>query len=80
MIQITRINVNFSNPLKNGSHINNDDECIKPKYCDYFDLGDNAPEFTLDGVCNGEKIQVKLRDYLGKWVVLFFYGSDFTFV
>jgi len=37
-----------------------------------------APEFELSGVV-GKKFQViKLSDYRGKWVVLFFYPLDFT--
>lgn len=47
---------------------------------DYFDLGDKAPGFTLDAVAKGEQRKISLSDYKGKWVVLFFYGSDFTFV
>ncbi len=39
-----------------------------------------APEFTTDAVIGGEFKQVKLADYKGKWVVLFFYPLDFTFV
>lgn len=39
-----------------------------------------APEFTLDGVVGKEFKTVKLSDYKGKWVVLFFYPLDFTFV
>ena len=39
-----------------------------------------APEFTADAYFNGEIKQVSLRDYKGKWVVLFFYPLDFTFV
>src|SRR3972149_5528734 len=39
-----------------------------------------APEFTLDGVVGKEFKTVKLTDYKGKWVVLFFYPLDFTFV
>lgn len=77
---MAKIKLHYSNPLKIISNTNNDEECTKQKYCDYFDLGDKAPEFSLEGVLYGEKIQVKLSDYLGKWVVLFFYGSDFTFV
>lgn len=50
------------------------------KYCDYFDLGDEAPDFTLDAIVKGERTKVSLSDYRGRWVVLFFYGSDFTFV
>jgi len=39
-----------------------------------------APEFTLDGVVGKAFITVKLSDYRGKWVVLFFYPLDFTLV
>ena len=43
-------------------------------------VGQPAPEFTLTGVKDGEFVDVKLSDYRGKWVVLFFYPLDFTFV
>lgn len=52
---------------------------ISENYCDYFDLGDKAPNFTLQGIVNDQPKDVSLSDYLGKWVVLFFYGADFTF-
>lgn len=39
-----------------------------------------APDFTTDAVINGDFKTVKLSDYRGKWVVLFFYPLDFTFV
>jgi len=39
-----------------------------------------APEFTLDAYHNDEVVKVSLSDYKGKWVVLFFYPADFTFV
>jgi alkyl hydroperoxide reductase subunit AhpC len=39
-----------------------------------------APEFTATAVVNEEFKQVKLSDYRGKYVVLFFYPLDFTFV
>ena len=45
-----------------------------------FDVGSPAPPFTLDAVVNLEFKQVSLHDYRGKWVVLFFYPGDFTFV
>ncbi|SKC73692.1 Peroxiredoxin [Maledivibacter halophilus] len=45
-----------------------------------FNIGEPAPEFTLSGIVNGEPKEVSLSDYQGKWVVVFFYGSDFTFV
>ena len=40
-----------------------------------------APDFTMDAVVDGGKFQqIKLSDYKGKWIVLFFYPLDFTFV
>lgn len=39
-----------------------------------------APPFVLDGVMGGEFRKIGLADYRGKWVVLFFYPGDFTFV
>lgn len=41
---------------------------------------DRAPLFTADAITNGEIKKVNLHDYKGKWVLLFFYPSDFTFV
>jgi peroxiredoxin 2/4 len=44
-------------------------------------VGQKAPEFTLEGVVGkGDFKQINLGDYKGKWVVLFFYPLDFTFV
>ena len=37
-----------------------------------------APEFELSGVVGKKFRKVKLSDYRGKWVVLFFYPLDFT--
>lgn len=43
-------------------------------------IGKLAPEFVGD-VWNGKDIKkAKLSDYKGKWVILFFYPLDFTFV
>jgi alkyl hydroperoxide reductase subunit AhpC len=39
-----------------------------------------APGFTSQAVIGGEFKPVKLADYRGKYVVLFFYPLDFTFV
>ncbi len=49
-------------------------------FSDYFDLGDMAPKFTLPGIVNKDPAEISLSDYRGKWLLLFFYGSDFTFV
>ena len=39
-----------------------------------------APEFICTAVIDGKFVNVKLSDYAGKYVVLFFYPMDFTFV
>jgi len=39
-----------------------------------------APNFTAKAVVDGEIAEVTLNDYRGKYVVLFFYPLDFTFV
>ena len=40
-----------------------------------------APQFTTAAVFDGGEVKnVSLSDYKGKWVVLFFYPLDFTFV
>ena len=43
-------------------------------------VGQKAPDFTAPAYHNGKFTNVKLSDYLGKWVVLCFYPGDFTFV
>ena len=39
-----------------------------------------APDFTAEAVVKGDFKQIRLSDYRGKYVVLFFYPLDFTFV
>lgn len=43
-------------------------------------VGRQAPEFKAEAVVNGEFKEVSLSDYKGKYVLLFFYPLDFTFV
>ena len=44
-------------------------------------IGQPAPQFTAQAVVNkGDFKEISLADYKGKWVVLFFYPLDFTFV
>jgi len=43
-------------------------------------VGQKAPDFTAPGYYEGKFINMKLSDYLGKWVLLCFYPGDFTFV
>lgn len=46
----------------------------------FIQVGRPAPEFTVDTVFNDKVSKVSLVDFKGKWVVLFFYPLDFTFV
>jgi len=44
-------------------------------------VGQPAPDFDLEAVVNGQEFgRVKLSDFRGKYLVLFFYPLDFTFV
>ena len=43
-------------------------------------VGKKAPDFTAPGYNKGKFINIKLSEYLGKWVLLCFYPGDFTFV
>ncbi|WPT17849.1 Peroxiredoxin-2 [Picochlorum sp. SENEW3] len=43
-------------------------------------IGKPAPNFTAQAVVDGEFVQTNLSDYKGKYVVLFFYPLDWTFV
>lgn len=56
--------------------------------CDYcgcgegvVKVGQSAPVFeNLQSYHNGEFHRISLGDYKGKWLVLFFYPRDFTFI
>ena len=43
-------------------------------------VGEKVPDFVAPGYQKGKFINIKLSDYLGKWVLLCFYPGDFTFV
>lgn len=43
-------------------------------------VGQKVPDFTAPGYQKGTFVNIKLSDYLGKWVLLCFYPGDFTFV
>jgi peroxiredoxin 2/4 len=47
---------------------------------DCLRVGKPAPNFSAIAVYDQEFLPIKLTDYLGKYVVLFFYPLDFTFV
>lgn len=43
-------------------------------------IGEKAPELTLQGVAQGKVSSYSLSSFKGKWLVLFFYPADFTFI
>jgi alkyl hydroperoxide reductase subunit AhpC len=44
------------------------------------ELGRKTPGFNLKGVLQGKVSDYSLDSYKGKWLVLFFYPADFTFI
>ncbi len=43
-------------------------------------IGATAAPFDLTGVRSGETKRYRLADYGGRWLVLFFYPADFSFI
>jgi hypothetical protein len=43
-------------------------------------VGKEAPDFTADAFDQGQVNKVRLADYRGRWVMLFFYPADFSMV
>lgn len=45
-------------------------------------IGERAPELEIEAFVRGEPdpVSFSLSDFPGKWIVLFFYPRDFTFV
>ncbi|MBD3289197.1 redoxin domain-containing protein [candidate division KSB1 bacterium] len=55
-------------------------EPLKKEAPEMIKVGQKAPDFVAPAYFNKNFIDVKLSNYLGKWVVLCFYPGDFTFV
>ena len=44
-------------------------------------IGERAPDFSgITAYQNGEFTKISLADYNGRWLILFFYPRDFTFI
>ena len=43
-------------------------------------IGDKLPEILAEAYIDGEIKKISLSDFKGKWIILFFYPADFTFV
>lgn len=60
-------------------------ECCNCEECNcnsknFLEINQKAPEFTAEAFQNNDVKKISLADYKGKWVVLFFYPADFTFI
>ncbi|MFT4310153.1 MAG: alkyl hydroperoxide reductase subunit C [Candidatus Woesearchaeota archaeon] len=44
------------------------------------EINKQAPSFEEEAYINGKTKKISLQDYHNKWVILFFYPADFTFV
>lgn len=58
----------------------NENRLTGEKPCKNLEVGDNAPDFILDGVLHGQRIEIDFSNYRGSWALLLFYPGDFTFV
>lgn len=43
-------------------------------------VGSKAPDFALKGIYQGRIADYSLKSFPGKWLALFFYPADFTFI
>ncbi len=62
------------------THHENTEDCCFDSCCRNLQIGKKAPTFKMEGYYKGDKKHYHLEDFKGKWVVLFFYPLDFTFV
>jgi len=46
----------------------------------FAEIGHVIPEIEAEAFHNEEIKKIKLSDYRGKWLILFFYPADFTFI
>ena len=76
-------NLNISNGTEEKNECCGNDCCGEENIC--CDncapkIGHLAPSFTAEIYHHDQSKKIKLSDYKGKWVILFFYPADFTFV
>jgi peroxiredoxin (alkyl hydroperoxide reductase subunit C) len=55
-------------------------ENVKEEVTAMIQVGKKAPDFIAPAYQKGNFVNIKLSDYLGKWVLICFYPGDFTFV
>merc|ERR1711937_635047 len=64
-----------------GTHpiFESDFDCLT-EFLNMAAIGKPAPDFSVEALVDGQFKKVSLSDYKGKYLVLFFYPLDFTFV
>lgn len=72
-------------PMNKKNHNNLSEELLdkfkeKKEEKVMIQVGKKAPDFTAPAYLNGKFVNIKLSDYIGKWLILCFYPGDFTFV
>jgi len=67
-------------PVKPSASADQVEKTANTKEVKMIKVGQKAHDFTAPAYHNGKFVNVKLSEYLGKWVVLCFYPGDFTFV
>jgi len=67
-------------PVEEETTVEQVTETSKKEETTMIRVGQKAPDFSASGYQQGKFVNVKLSDYLGKWVLLCFYPGDFTFV
>lgn len=45
-----------------------------------IEIGNPIPDFDMEALHEDEVKDIRLSDYEGKWLILFFYPADFTFI
>ena len=55
------------------------DEIFQEVFLD-VEVGERIPDFEVEAFYENDVKKIKLSDYKGKWMILFFYPADFTFV
>jgi alkyl hydroperoxide reductase subunit AhpC len=65
-------------PHSNGHHL----PLAQPTFHTRAKVGHPAPDFTMKTTADLQRLEsrVSLYDYRGRWLILFFYPLDFTFV
>lgn len=56
------------------------EDCSMCGFEDIVEVGKKVSDFEADAYQADKIKKVKLSDYAGKWIVVFFYPADFTFV